>query len=189
MSANWTVLAPVGGISIYEDFELNLHPIRLQVDAKLGSRIMEYVWPARKNRALPSAATSTSSNPPSRPPSRTDVSRSASRTSIDYERNRRDSGDNLNAPSPVRLRSSRSYTELSTARTDANVLKSRTKTLDAYSAHAFQTEPGDKGKRKDENSSKAVARKAGDAAEMKTRSSQKTFIHVKISRLVQQYEH
>lgn len=48
MAANWTILPPVGGISIYEAFELNLHPLRLQIDAKVGQRLMEYVWPSRK---------------------------------------------------------------------------------------------------------------------------------------------
>src|SRR3954447_24491095 len=48
--ADWTVLAPVGGITIYEEFDLSLHPMRLRVDAKVGVRIMEYLWPARKQR-------------------------------------------------------------------------------------------------------------------------------------------
>ncbi|KAG5725006.1 UPF0648 protein C3H5.09c [Termitomyces sp. T112] len=48
--ASWTVLAPVGGIIIYESFEMSLHPIQLQIDARVGRRIMEYMWPARKRR-------------------------------------------------------------------------------------------------------------------------------------------
>lgn len=49
MTADWIILPPVGGISIYEAFELNLHPLKLQIDAKVGQLIMEYVWPSRKN--------------------------------------------------------------------------------------------------------------------------------------------
>ena len=48
--ADWTVLPPVGGITIYEAFEVTLHPIRLQIDTRVGRRIMEYVWPARRDR-------------------------------------------------------------------------------------------------------------------------------------------
>ena len=48
--ADWTVLAPVGGITIYERFEVQLHPFRLQLHAAMGRKIMEYLWPARRTR-------------------------------------------------------------------------------------------------------------------------------------------
>ena len=43
--SSWIVPALVGGISIYEKFEVDLHPLRLQLDTKVGQRITEYIWP------------------------------------------------------------------------------------------------------------------------------------------------
>lgn len=44
------MLPPVGGISIYSNFQLDLHPIRLQIEAEVGRKLLEYVWPARRAR-------------------------------------------------------------------------------------------------------------------------------------------
>lgn len=40
----WNSLAPVGGISIIERFELHLHPVRLQLEHAVGRRILDYVF-------------------------------------------------------------------------------------------------------------------------------------------------
>ncbi|KZW03765.1 hypothetical protein EXIGLDRAFT_635040 [Exidia glandulosa HHB12029] len=48
--AVWSVLPPVGGIPIYQNFQLDLHPIRLQIEAEIGRKLLEYVWPARRAR-------------------------------------------------------------------------------------------------------------------------------------------
>lgn len=205
--ADWTVLAPVGGITIYETFELSLHPMRLQVDAKIGSRIMEYVWPARKQRALeheeqpntPDISQSARVDPPPTP--------IASRQSLDssraLDRPRGSLENNRLAPPPLRkLGVSRSFTDLrSSAKSDfappprsAMTLKPRANDL-SRADHSVKLSRTDSTKsnlvdlagpsvKKRVESGKQVARrrKIGDAAEMKTRSSQKTFIMVKISR-------
>ncbi|KPV73207.1 uncharacterized protein RHOBADRAFT_54988 [Rhodotorula graminis WP1] len=48
----WNSLAPVGGISIIERFELHLHPVRLQLEHAVGRRILDYVFSTdRYNKA------------------------------------------------------------------------------------------------------------------------------------------
>lgn len=44
LNAMWSVLAPVGGISIVDHFELNLHPLRIQLEHRIGRQIEEYVF-------------------------------------------------------------------------------------------------------------------------------------------------
>ncbi|QRV87312.1 Apt1 domain protein [Ceratobasidium sp. AG-Ba] len=43
--AEWSILAPVGGIPIVNSFILDLHPIRLQIERKIGRKIMSYIFP------------------------------------------------------------------------------------------------------------------------------------------------
>ncbi|KAG9096705.1 hypothetical protein FRC06_008417 [Ceratobasidium sp. 370] len=43
--AEWSILAPVGGIPIVNSFILDLHPIRLQIERKVGRKIMAYIFP------------------------------------------------------------------------------------------------------------------------------------------------
>ncbi|KAG8742575.1 hypothetical protein FRC10_001240 [Ceratobasidium sp. 414] len=43
--AEWSILAPVGGIPIVNSFVLDLHPIRLQIERKVGRKIMAYIFP------------------------------------------------------------------------------------------------------------------------------------------------
>lgn len=45
----WSVLAPVGGITIIERFALDLHPIRLQLEKKLGRQVMAYIFVDKAN--------------------------------------------------------------------------------------------------------------------------------------------
>ncbi|KAG9126473.1 hypothetical protein FRC07_003289 [Ceratobasidium sp. 392] len=45
--AEWSVLAPVGGIPIVNSFMLDLHPIRLQIERKVGRKIMAYIFPQK----------------------------------------------------------------------------------------------------------------------------------------------
>lgn len=47
MKGQWSVLAPVGGISIYSDFKIELHPIRLTLETQLGNKILAYILPGR----------------------------------------------------------------------------------------------------------------------------------------------
>ncbi|KAF4601061.1 hypothetical protein EYR38_005710 [Pleurotus pulmonarius] len=169
---HWTVLAPVGGITIYEDFELSLHPIRLQIDASLGRRIMEYLWPARKDRRIRSSTSSADTD------DETNIPRIiATRASLDSPRalqtfpSEVTSDATLRPPMGLRrLGSSRSFTDLRFSTTQEPAPKlSRTRSSDALKP-TNQVEP----KRRDT---------IMDATEMKTRSSQKSFVLVRISSL------
>ncbi|CDZ98519.1 Uncharacterized conserved protein [Phaffia rhodozyma] len=42
--AEWTILAPVGGISIVQHFGLRLHPVRLQIERKTGREMLNYFF-------------------------------------------------------------------------------------------------------------------------------------------------
>ncbi|GAA99613.1 uncharacterized protein L969DRAFT_94065 [Mixia osmundae IAM 14324] len=44
----WNTLAPVGGISIIEGLEVRIHPIRLNIEHKLGRKIMDYIFAQRR---------------------------------------------------------------------------------------------------------------------------------------------
>lgn len=174
----------MGGITIYQNFELSFHPMRLQVDAKVGSRMLEYVWPARKQRALAAAGASTSETPAQR---KSDEEPRPSRKSMDSSRALNGS-NGLKPPALRRLGTSRSFTDLrgsipSDSRPPSRSgTPQRTRTLDKFRSRSQTNllDPSEGQIKKRQVS----ARKAGDAAEMKTRSSQKTFILVKISRQV-----
>ena len=43
----WHMLSPVGGISIVENFQVLLHPIRLQLEQRLGKEIQDYLFAER----------------------------------------------------------------------------------------------------------------------------------------------
>lgn len=45
----WSMLPPVGGIAIIDRFEVHLHPIRLQIEQKIGKQIQEYLF-SQKSR-------------------------------------------------------------------------------------------------------------------------------------------
>lgn len=45
MSAHWTMLDPIGGITIVQQFDINLKPIKVQLDAKTWDMIFDYVFP------------------------------------------------------------------------------------------------------------------------------------------------
>ncbi|KAG6821618.1 hypothetical protein H0H93_000127 [Arthromyces matolae] len=162
--ASWKVLAPVGGITIYEAFELSLHPIRLQIDARVGRRIMEYLWPARKHRHA------------------NDAEESGlivdKRTSLDSPRAlqgpRPPSSPSDQLGPPLRkLGTSRSFTDL----------RGSKDTLKVATVHKV---PSTDSLRKvalagDGEVSRKNKAKKDDAAEMKTRTSQRSFVLVKIA--------
>ena len=51
LRARWKTMPPVGGISILEDFKLRFHPLRIQIDASVGQKIQDYLFPKdRRNR-------------------------------------------------------------------------------------------------------------------------------------------
>ncbi|KAJ6515787.1 golgi-body localization protein domain-containing protein [Mycena sanguinolenta] len=186
--ANWSILAPVGGITIYESFELNFHPMRLQVDAKVGRRIMEYVWPARRNRKQ--LIEDEPSTPADNTPEIVLV-----RSSLDSPRSATRKGSLL-PPSPTptaRLSSSRSFTDLRSAATLAPPSRPglhRTASSSALRQDSLSVappmDPSSRKKNRSDSSNKVAQvtrKKTGDAAEMKNRSSQKSFVMVRISSL------
>ncbi|CAO1617992.1 unnamed protein product [Parajaminaea phylloscopi] len=50
INAIWSELAPVGGISIVDQFELELHPVKVQLEMKVGRMIMDYIFGSKRRR-------------------------------------------------------------------------------------------------------------------------------------------
>ncbi|KAI9001069.1 golgi-body localization protein domain-containing protein [Trametes punicea] len=191
--ADWTVLPPVGGITIYEEFELMLHPMRLQIDIRVGRKIMEYLWPARRNRKQSPTETESFAMPEplSKPDdlpvvTYSDSPRHASfdlpaRTSLDTNR--------LAAPTLRRLGSSRSFTDLRNTRQDSLQVPRmhRTRSSDALKARAndglSMSKASTSGGGRHAYDKDRSKQELDDAAEMKTRASQKTFVRVKVASL------
>ncbi|KAJ1919323.1 Protein SABRE [Tieghemiomyces parasiticus] len=51
ISLRWSALAPVGGITVVEHFELDLFPLRVQVTHEVGKKIMQYFFPEKDKEA------------------------------------------------------------------------------------------------------------------------------------------
>lgn len=175
------MLAPVGGITIYEKFQLDFHPIRLQLDASLGQRIMEYVWPARRSR---NRDTDTDTASPY------DTHHPKPRASLDSSKLLNQPRSSLDASSltpPLRkLGSSRSFTDLRSAAADSMITPYPTAQSNQRSLTADALDESRRHRH-------AIIRQISlehktDFDEMKTRSSQKNFVLVKISRLVHKNE-
>ncbi|KAF8913997.1 golgi-body localization protein domain-containing protein [Gymnopilus junonius] len=183
--ANWIVLAPVGGITIYEAFELSFHPLRLQIDSKVGRRIMEYVWPDRKNRATLVDDFVDKESPPNAPLEITVHSPKSGRSSVDSPRGLRspirsqttDPGDKLYGHGLRKLGASRSFTDLRSART---IRTNSTESVKFSSMLDAQSTPGPGSSFGIDTGASAV-KAPDDAQVMKTRSSQKSFVLVRIS--------
>ena len=174
------MLAPVGGIAIYEKFQLDFHPIRLQLDARLGKRIMEYVWPARRERNKTDTQCTIRDCAESHRPVEQSPPRSSLESALLLQKPRTSLDSNRLAPNQRKLGSSRSFTDLRSAAVES------TKTPVETSFGRAATP--DSNANEDSWSIRRLNREAqpgkDDAVEMKTRSSQKTFILVKISRSV-----
>jgi len=168
---------------IYEYFDLNLHPLRLQLDGKVGRRIMRYVWPGRQEDDegegegdWPSEDWPIHLPPPSMPPSRASV----------------DSAPMLLPPNqPLRrLGTSRSFSDVRAAASSPPnpPALTRTKSSGALRKQATKREDiSDTRLIKPSRSNTAVTEKEPrpkqtDAVEMRSRSSQKTFVYVRITR-------
>lgn len=50
VNAVWSERAPVGGISIVDQFELEAHPLKVQLELKTGKLIMDYVFGSQRRR-------------------------------------------------------------------------------------------------------------------------------------------
>lgn len=74
--ADWSVLAPVGGIGIIERLSLDLHPLRLQLEHKLEKQLSEYVFQdksEKRSKKARSDSIAAGSGEPSRNCSSTDL--------------------------------------------------------------------------------------------------------------------
>ncbi|EKM59200.1 uncharacterized protein PHACADRAFT_169675 [Phanerochaete carnosa HHB-10118-sp] len=201
--AEWTVLPPVGGITIYQSFELSLHPMRLQIDSRVGRRIMEYVWPARRRRQQNGGEDTPEHDiedlhlPPSAPSSPVDFRSPLPTPSVHSPAPRPTRRASADLPSPSRentltvpgLRktpTSRSFTDLrKVAQNDALGVPRLEKTKSSDALFALSTSSSGQMSRTSNESRTSTRRKqeTDDAAVMKTRSSQKTFVWVKVSSL------
>lgn len=155
--------------------------MRLQLDARLGTKIMEYVWPGRRQRQRNNRQLSSEDRPASidTPP--------PSRCSLDSPRGLLPPGsDRSNGPTSSlappalrRLGTSRSFTDLrlSAPETLRPTRLKRTRSISPSRANLDSDAAAP-----DQRTQVGNHRKAGDAIEMKTRSSQKSFVYVQISR-------
>ncbi|KAH7344029.1 golgi-body localization protein domain-containing protein [Rhizoctonia solani] len=75
--AEWSILAPVGGIPIVNSFVLDLHPIRLQFERKVGRKILSYIFARRDAPAEAQGKALATSNAPKTGPSTPRTSYSA----------------------------------------------------------------------------------------------------------------
>ncbi len=164
---------------------------------------MEYLWPARRKRdktieldvdALPlPASTATSPVSPGTPldpptPRRTQMP--LRRASVDIVLPSSTDKNLLMVPTLRKTATSRSFTDLRKAASDTLQIPvsplslQRTKSSDAVFTLASSNSSGQVSKASDDRDKQRLKREADDAALMKTRSSQKTFVWVKVSRFV-----
>lgn len=170
-----------------------LHPMRLQIDIRVGRKIMEYLWPARRARnqtpietdsfIVPDAFTKPDDLPAV---TYTDSPRHAS---FDVAPRKSLEANRLAVPTLRRLGTSRSFTDLrNTSRQDSLQVPSRlqrTRSSDALkgrSTDALASKQSSSSAGKSMHEKDRHKQQADDAAEMKTRASQKTFVRVKVAR-------
>jgi hypothetical protein len=165
--------------------------MRLQVDAKVGRRIMEYVWPARRHRNLAIEEKATIDESAQRVEDDTSVPWPPSRKSLDFARTPDKTRTALESsgltPPPLHgLSFSRSVTDLRNTSTASDFGRSaishKSRTTDGFRSVSNLPDSDNLVKRRHEANKQTRRRTIGDAAEMRSRSSQKTFILVKISR-------
>ncbi|TGZ80533.1 hypothetical protein EX30DRAFT_53272 [Ascodesmis nigricans] len=51
LRVSWNMLDSVGGIPIVESFEVNVHPMKVQLERDVGERIFEYIFPGVRNKS------------------------------------------------------------------------------------------------------------------------------------------
>lgn len=179
----------MGGISIYEIFEVSLHPLKVQVDAKVGQRIMGYLLPDRRRRLQDDDEDKNSdSSHDTRDSAEPQIIKLPNRSSLDSPRTLQhlhpDSAAHSDGLAPPRLRKSvgfRSFTDLRSTREDNrdSYLFPSTRSTSERSGSPDVRANAPERIRID---SSHDDRQGGDAAVMMTRSSQKTFVLVKIAR-------
>ena len=173
-----------------------LHPMRLQLDIRVGRKILEYLWPARRKRAnnrtitlappeddlgLPPSPSSPNGSRTPRTPRRPNPTR---RMSADLPSPTFHDPSRLAVPD-LRKTASRSYSDLRKAAADSLQASklARTRSTDMLVSPAMTA--GTSSRVSDDSRDRLpFRREADDATLMKTRSSQKTFVRVKVSRYV-----
>ncbi|PCH41098.1 hypothetical protein WOLCODRAFT_89020 [Wolfiporia cocos MD-104 SS10] len=202
--ADWTVLPPVGGITIYERFELTFHPMRLQIDSRIGRKIMEYIWPARRHRQNTEDELQTFDLPQESPPPMEespppmeaivvvpDSPTSPRRSSWDVSPRISVDSSKLSVAPTRKLKPSRSFTDLRNAPSESLRIPKlhRTRSTDALGSLAAHEQSA--GSKATDDSKERVSpvqqrKEIDDATEMKSRSSQKTFVWVKVSSIAKE---
>lgn len=151
---------------------------------------MEYLWPDRKQRITEVEGVGSQSPFPQIQVAKSPVSPVTSRSSLDSPRalhnfrNAEDSnGNKLDLPLR-RLGTSRSFTDLRSTRdyTFLSQINQSSDSIDNVPSAPLLDPPFLTAS--NESDADLPIRKAGDAAEMKTRSSQKSFVLVRVSRQV-----
>jgi hypothetical protein len=126
MNVQWAVLAPVGGITIMERMHVDLHPIRVQIEKKVGRQLMDYVFAESKARKIGANNLGGKSNGHSG----LDDMTSALEASSDGRKHRKPSGDQRDNQNVLSRQSS--FSETTTA--DADNKQSRRSSTDSKKA-------------------------------------------------------
>lgn len=199
VEAQWSVLAPVGGISIYDHFKVELHPIRLAVETRLGNKLADYFIPARGLHRQASPKASPKTSPKVSPTEESKSGRRHSGPRFTLQQPDDDEGVSVNTPTlqshqdpppRPRLAASRSFTNLrSTLADDSSreyhapgLPKSISSTSLSIRRHSTDSDNDSFLEQTQHNS--VLVNRDGDASEMRHRSVQKTFVHVEIPRCV-----
>ncbi|KIJ56610.1 hypothetical protein M422DRAFT_218123 [Sphaerobolus stellatus SS14] len=200
VEAQWSALAPVGGISIYDYFKVELHPIRLALETRLGNNLADYFIPSRRaRREAESISTPFKSSADKEKLSAEESSENAHHQTLQPPRftlQQPDDNEGISVDTPTlpthqipqrpRLVASRSFTNLrSTLSEQRNaeyyapgLPKSISSTaLGETRRTSFDSSESDHDLNTDTQSRSMTA---GDASVMRQRSSQKTFVHAEI---------
>ena len=180
----------MGGISIYDYFEVELHPIRLALETQLGNKLVDYLIPGRRSRreamgSDPAIVAESSA-------AGTETADSTIPKLTVYPPQQNDSTPTLTPRGETTRKSrpiaSRSFSNLRSAAAEAQTKgyhapglpKSSSST--ALASRRSSTESNDVIGGPIPNSGTILNNAEGDASEMRQRSAQKTFVHVKIPR-------
>lgn len=198
LEADWTVLAPVGGITIYERFVLDFHPMRLQLDGRVGRNVMEYLWPAKRNHRKDSVPDKGVDELPDMKAVAIPTGKGlGQRSSLDSPRiiapSLLHTGEDISrVPRSKTLGNPRSFSDLrnmnksSSSHHEMRMQWSPSTSSEANMSKQSDADSSQDGKTESTSETIMIPRtgneRKNDAIEMRSRSSQKTFILVKISR-------
>jgi hypothetical protein len=199
VEAQWSVLAPVGGISIYDHFKVQLHPIRLALETNLGNKLVEYFIPGRRSRREVSSNAVEASHHNDRRPTHSQSIYDGDLNSLPQLAIQPPPETALRSMNPAvpweaaprrpRLIATRSFTNLRSNTADfANAAYPAPGLPKSNSSVALVNRRGSLESNDGTTSESMLAlgvvykKTDGDASEMRHRSAQKTFVHVEIAR-------